>query len=402
MRERIISNQHHIVSAFWLFIALILLIACSDTVNSQVISDEYGSVSLARFPGGKITISGIEIDLAAEEQIAHARLYLPETEEAYEIGVADGQTITVAIKNGAGEKYQEMKRHRRNLKELIESENDRWGKHFLGNYYYEPARKKIQATSWLSLDGKREIYFPALEKYKAAISTDPFFPLSHLNLAYIYSELGEYERAAKECKLAEKYNLSLVPNLASGSYSDVFGVSRFITSLRQKLQKSLGGKVGVSEGKGDTQYDVADDKIDMSDYKPTEREIKPEVAKREQDVESFVLSVEKHLNGDDKVRLYNSLGYYYQTKGAYHLALVNYRKGLKFSSQFPSFRRNTDLAAETKFRFSEENKALELKKQNLSFVKPETLSTIYQNIQAAYTKLGWLEAEEITLRRGMR
>jgi len=368
MKVQTLSNQHHILSPFWLLIALILLIACSDTVNSQVISDEYGSVPLSRFPGGKITISGVEIDLTAESQIKHARLYLPETEETYEIGLGDGQTIAINIKSGAGEQYRKMKLRRKNMKELIESENERWGRHFLGNYYYELARKKTQSASWLSLDKKREIYFPAIEKYKAAIRIDPLFPLSHLNLAYIYSELGEYERAAKECKLAEKYNLSLVPNVVSGNYSDVFGVNRFITSLRQKLR---------------TQYDVADDKIDMSDYKSNAREINPEEAKREKDVESFVLSMDKHLNWDDRVRLYNNLGYYYQTKGAYHLALANYRR------------------------------ALELKKQNLSSVslggkvgvsegkgdKPETVSTIHQNIQAVYTKLGWLEAQEITLRR---
>jgi len=357
MKVRILLNQCHIFSPFWLFIALILLIACSDTVNSQVISDEYGSVQLSKFAGGKITISGIEIDLTAESQMTYARLYLPETEEAYEIVVGDGQTILVDIKNGAGERYRKMKHRRRSLKELVESENERWGKHFLGNYYHELARKTIQSASWLSLNNKREIYFPAIEKYKAAIRTDPVFPLAHLNLAYIYFELREYEQATKECKLTAKYNLSLASNVVDGNYSDVFGVNRFITSLRQKLQ---------------TQYDVADDKIDMSDYAPTEREIKPEEAKREKDVESFVLSMEKHLNGDDKVRLYNNLGYYYQTKGAYHLSLVNYRK------------------------------ALELKKQNLSSVKSATISTIYQNIQAIYTKLGWLEAQEVGLRQGMQ
>ena len=353
MKVKTVLNQHHNFSPFWLFISLILLIACSDTVNSQVISDEYGSVSLSRFAGGKITISGVEIDLTAESQIAHARLYLPETDEVYEIGVENGQRITINIKNGAGEQYQKMKRRRRNLKELIESEGERWGKHFLGNYYYELAGKRMQSVGWLSPERKREIYFPAIEKYKVAIKSEPVFPLSHLNLAYIYFELGEYERAAKECKLAEKYNLSLVPNVASGNYSDVFGVNRFITSLRQKLR---------------TQYSVPDNKIEMSDYKPSEREIKQEEAKREKDVESFVLSLEKHLIGDDRVRLYNNLGYYYQTKGEYHLALVNYRK------------------------------ALELKKQNLSSVKSETVSTIYQNIQAVYTKLGWLEAQEMGLR----
>jgi len=353
MKEQTLLNQHHIFSPFWLFIALILLIACSDTVNSQVIFDEYGSVQLSKFVGGKITISGVEIDLTAESQIAYARLYLPATEETYEIVVADGQIIAVDIENGAGIQYRKLKRRRRDLKELIESETERWGKHFLGNYYYELAKETIQSASWFAIDKEREIYFPAIEKYKSAIRLDPIFPLSHLNLAYIYFELGAYEQAAKECKLAEKYNLSLVPNLASQQYSDVFGVNRFITSLRQKLQ---------------TQYDAADDRIDMSDYKPVEREVKPEEAMREKDAEAFVLSLEKHLNGDDKVRLYNNLGYYYQTKGAYHLSLVNYRK------------------------------ALELKEQNLRLVKPDTISTIYQNMQAVYAKLGWLEAQEISIK----
>ena len=324
--------------------------------------DEYGSISFQELSEPKVlSISGINIDFSKEAEAASGgHLYFPEIT----FSTAFITSTKINIQHGAEEKYQrisqkisEQRDDNFSIGELEKMLNahrinrESWRDHFYGNYYYRKAKSKL--TFGASLSKKREIFFPAIEKYKSAIRRDPTFPMPHMNLAVIYyEEFGDKKSAAHECKLAAKYNLHNVPR-DKGDHTDVFGIATAIMDLTMKVSVTL--------------YEEVDDTFSLKEYSPGIREIRPEKNHRmrfdekAQNMEIFVKSMETYLSIEEKAKLYHNLGYYYHTRGAYHLALLNYRKAFDMPNNFDD----------------------------------KTLKTIASNIKGTYEKLDWLETEEV-------
>jgi len=377
-----------------LLIGFIGLTGVSQLAAQSVLNgDKYGSIRFEELgllkPAittqeevGKLTISGVTVDFTAEvKAVPEGFLYFPKTVSS----TAAIGPKNIIITHEAGDKYQKILEEivkqwdsNFNLEKLIslldqsKIQRKSWRYHFFGYYYHRKAREKLKemvgsekedlSFSTIGRDKKEELFFPAIEKYKVAIREDPAFPMPHLNLAYIYVALGDKKSALDKCKLAAKSNWYDVP-FVGGEHTDTFGIILAIEDLISKVGETTGAQFRSSYTQFDsTHYDRK--------LRQIPREINDKIKSDEdaQNMEVFVESMQKYLPYDEKARLYHNLGYYYHTKGAYSLALMNYKK-----------------AFETYLSLGE------------SALEDEIPEIIYNNIKATYEKLDWFEAEEVAL-----
>jgi tetratricopeptide (TPR) repeat protein len=344
-----------------LFVAVFMMVVAQRLgarLPTQGYSKSFTELGLSRTQGN-LTLSGVNIDLTAEVKFAsNGGLYFPQTVSSFRIG---GKKITITGK--VGEKYKEIADKIRaqvkkrdsdfnldKLQAILDGagiQRESWKYHFYGFYYHTKAKEKLRLATH-----KAQLFYPAIEKYKAAIRQDPAFPMPHLNLAYIYMELGDTNSAAREYQLTAKYNWTYVPRISSPS-TDTFGISDVLTDLKTKVDQP------------------ASVQFNPENYRKTPRPIRhnedTQIKNDEdaQNMETFVVSMQKYVSPIEKARLYHNLGYYYATKGAYRMAVLNYDKALKMYGSL-----NED---------------------------QEILNTMYNNIKDAYDKLYWFEAEEFTL-----
>lgn len=298
---------------------LILIVSCF--IPTRGAFAEFFIV-LSEETGGKVQIGSEIIDYSDEiKQLGTVRLYLPRIDRSEFIYFLSTDISREIHPSHLSERdiYKQVKQNHQDMSQYIGNEKIPWYNHLMGNYYYRKATEILNEDS-SKLD-RKELFFPAIEKYKQAILLDATFPISHLNLAYIYLSLEKIEEAVRECKLAEKYDLRNVRCVlieGDGSSSeqnlDVFGIAQGIDELKKRIPEEI--------------YKQVDATFDSTRYAPEKRSIffmDMENDGKAADVEALVQTLAKYGNAESSALLYYNLGYYYYKQGKYRLTLSTYR-----------------------------------------------------------------------------
>ena len=152
------------------------------------------------------------------------RLYLPPGTHHV---IREGVSKWVEIETDFSDKYfslhEEMnrnmtravKRHAESGAKVFFSGSEGLPYHLIGNYYFLISKNQKD---------RRGLLNSARRRYIQAIKVDPGLAPSHVNLGYIWSELGENDLAAREVLAAEWLN-----------FDNVFGIQTGIEELKRRL-----------------------------------------------------------------------------------------------------------------------------------------------------------------------